>query len=71
MNSVGNTMPFSEPGGRPARRRDFVRVTVAGASGATAGDRAHRRASCRRDAYMTTYETTNTTAPSRNDRAAA
>ena len=37
MKSVGNAMPFWEPGGRPARRRDFARVTVAGASGATVG----------------------------------
>ena len=72
MNSVGITA-LPPPGGPPRVRARVFAFSCFGDHahiGRDGGD-AHPRASCRRDAYMTRYDTTNTTSPSMNDSAAA
>ena len=74
MNSVGNTPGPPLAPGPPERLRTFGLASVGGGGarvGRDGGNGAHPRASCLRDAYMTRYDTTNTTSPSMNDSAAA
>ena len=71
MKIVGNTNPPLARACVARARARRVLAMVGRADVRRDGRDAHERASCRRETRMTTNDTTNTTRPSRKDRAAA